>query len=141
MPWDYLRKYVLSDLESKSEWKYPSDIKIAELPGAEKEITQRLRSFINEAFESQVQVKILINILKLIEPIWKTNNLELLHLRQKILLEFSRLCHSFIRKNSTISSRTIYEFQKKSKRDTILLSPPKKCDQQLTPRKVIKKFH
>merc|ERR1711963_130446 len=119
-------------------------------------VAEQIRSLINKAsgkkleaymhmlfprsVVSPLRYEILKNILKLIEPLGNTKNNELLHLKQKILLEISKLGPSFIRKNSRISSSTIYEYQKKSKRATILSRSPKKSGAQSSPTKIIKKF-
>jgi len=106
--------------------EFPSDIKVTELLRAEKEIADRSHSLMNKAsgkkhkaympivflssIGSSEQEKNLINILKLIEPLWKTKNLELLHLRQKILLYLFKIRY--------------FIYQKKSKRDAICFFYP-----------------
>jgi len=156
LSWTRLKKCNLGGMLSKTNFNFSSNTKVTDLHSDDKRVAEQIRCLINKAsgknpeaymhmlfpksIESQLKEKTLKNILKLIEPLGNTGNRELLHLRQKILLEISNLGPSFIRKNSRISSSTIYEYQKKSKRETILSRSPKKCGAPTTPQKVIEKF-
>jgi len=90
------------------------------------------------AFKYDSQEKIFKNIFKIDEPFAMHNHPDLLRVRQKIILEINKLGNSFIRKNSSMSSRTISRLKKR--REEIFTSPPKKGCPKRTPQAVINKF-
>jgi len=97
-----------------------------------------LRMLFPYAFKNYSQDKVFKNVLKIIEPFAMTNNSDLLRVCQKIILELDKLGNSFIRKNSSVSSRTISRLKKQQ--EDIYTSPPKKTGAKRTPKKVINKF-